>query len=262
MVSITTQAERRSIQKLPFCYLCGKQFAPKDSKNRDHVPPETIFRVEDRDPLILPTHTSCNSDHRLVDEKIGQLISLRYGKVPNDPRHRRLQITRFTNVRDAAVTNLDVDGAIWRWIAGFHAALYGEPALDIRPHGSLVTPFPKAQTIEGRIVFEPLKPQHVTFVQAIKDNRARGNIDRIHCNKGKLKYECVWHQGDNNGPWMCFFALDVYDWKDLGRTRLNPGRGCAGFYILPAGTVPSSAARGAIYTIKAPNYDVLDPFAP
>jgi hypothetical protein len=26
----------------------------------------------------------------------------------------------------------------------------------------------------------------------------------------------------NNGPWMCIFALDIYDWKDLGRTSHQP----------------------------------------
>jgi hypothetical protein len=49
-------------------------------------------------------------------------------------------------------------------------------------------------------------------------NRARGKLDRTVCNKGKLAYECVWQQVDNGGPWMCIFAFDIYDWKDLGRT--------------------------------------------
>jgi hypothetical protein len=111
-------------------------------------------------------------------------------------------------------------------------------------------------------MLDPIRPQHRLFVQAIKDNRARGNLDRVQCNKGKLTYECVWHQANNIGPWMCFFALDVYDWKDLGRTRLEPARGCAGAYVLPTGTVPAGAARGAVYAVQVPNYDTLDPFAP
>jgi hypothetical protein len=261
MISIISQAERRAVQSLPFWNLCGKIFVPGDGRNRDHVPPETIFRPEHRDPLILPTHTTCNTNHTLTDEKIGQLISLRYGRVPSNPKHRRLQITRFINFRDRAVANLDIDGAVWRWISGFHATLYREPVTDIRRNGSLVTLFPRARLMDGRLALDRVKPQHLIFVQTIKDNRARLNIDRVHCNKGNVRYECVWVQSDNNGPWMCFFALDVYDWKDLGKTRLEAARGCAGHYLLPSGIVPSNAARGAIHRVKVPNYDPLDPFA-
>jgi hypothetical protein len=45
---------------------------------------------------------------------------------------------------------------------------------------------------------------------------------------------------DNSGPWMCVFALDIYDWKDLGRTSVLPARGCAGFYMTPAQTIPAT----------------------
>jgi len=78
--------------------------------------------------------------------------------------------------------------------------LYCEPGIGIR--GSLATPFPKAQFIGGRPVVAPLRVQHQLFVQTIKSNRLRGNLDRISCNKGKLTYECVWQQSDNGGPWM------------------------------------------------------------
>jgi hypothetical protein len=40
---------------------------------------------------------------------------------------------------------------------------------------------------------------------------------------------------------MCIYALDVYDWKDLGRTEHLPARGCAGCYVSPSPGVPSLA---------------------
>jgi hypothetical protein len=240
--------------------LCGKAFEASDEKNGDHLPPKSIFHADHRDdPLILPTHTACNNDYRLVDEKIGQLIAHLYEKIPRGPE--RLKISRFSSLGLTAVTNLDIDGAIWRWISGFHAALYREPATDIRDKCSLVTPFPKAQIGDDRIVFDPIKPQHHAFVQAIKDNRARENLDEIRCNKGKCVYQCVWQQAVNNGLWMCFFALNLYDWKDLGKTKVQPARGCAGCYVLSSGAVLSIAARAASYNIIAPNYDSFDPFA-
>jgi hypothetical protein len=157
------------------------------------------------------------------------------------------------------VVNLDIDAAVWRWIGGFHAALYREPGVGIK--GSLITPFPRARLVNGRAVLEPLRVQHPLFVETIKSNRRRGNLDRISCNKGKLTYECVWQQADNGGPWMCIFALDIYDWKDLGRTPGLPARGCAGFYITPTQTVPANATKAVKSSIIIPSSDRLDAFA-
>jgi hypothetical protein len=259
MVSLLRQSDFRGVRKLPFCYLCGRDFVAGDSQNRDHVPPECIFGAPDREPLLLPAHTACNKSYELLDEKIGQLIALRYGKVPVDPRHNRLKFAISPQGVHGAVVNLDIDRAVWRWIAGFHAALYRESGVGVR--GSLITPFPKAEVIGGRPVLQPLRVQHAHFVETIKSNRAQDNLDRISCNKGKLTYECVWQQADNNGPWMCVFALDIYDWKDLGRTPGQPARGCAGFYIMPAQTVPASATRAVKSSILVPNNDRLDAFA-
>jgi hypothetical protein len=258
MVSLLRQTDYRSVQKLSFCYLCGRQFVAGDSKNRDHVPPECIFLPADREPLWLPTHTVCNSGYRLADEKIGQLIALRYGKVPRTASHRRLKFARSWQLDLSGVVNLDIDAAVWRWIAGFHTALYREPAVGIK--GSLVTPFPKARLVKGRPLFAPLLVQQPLFVQTIKSNRVRSNLDRIVCNKGKLTYECVWQQADNGGPWMCIFALDIYDWKDLGRTGILPARGCAGFYLAPSGGVPANATKAISSAIIIPASDPLDAF--
>jgi hypothetical protein len=60
---------------------------------------------------------------------------------------------------------------------------------------------------------------------------------------------------------MCIFALDIYDWKDLGRTAGLPARGCAGFYITPAQTVPANARKAVKSSIIVPNSDRLDAFA-
>jgi hypothetical protein len=259
MVSLLRQSDFRTVRKLSFCYLCGRDFVAGHSQNRDHVPPECIFAAPDREPLLLPVHTACNKSYELLDEKIGQLIALKYGKVPQDPQHNRLKFAISPRGGQGAVMNLDIDAAVWRWIGGFHAALYRESGVGIK--GSLITPFPKARLVDGRAVLEPLRVQHPLFVETIKSNRTRDNLDRISCNKGKLTYECVWQQADNDGPWMCIYALDIYDWKDLGRTPGLPARGCAGFYITPAQTVPANATKAVKSSIIVPNSDRLDAFA-
>jgi len=258
MVSLLNQKDFQAVQNLPFCYLCGKDFVKADTINRDHLPARSLFAKEHREPLCLPTHVACNKSHELVDEKIGQLISLRRGKIPS-PKRQRLRFVVSGKATLSAVTNLNIDSAVWRWIAGFHAALYRTSPVGIR--GSLVTPFPRARNINGPLAIEPLRPQHQLFVQTIKQNRARMNLDRIKCNKGTVVYECVWCRSNNDGPWLCIYALDVYDWKDLGRTNYFPARGCAGVYVLPSGNVPTDATRGTTSPIIVPTIDPLDPFS-
>jgi hypothetical protein len=257
MVSLTTQKEFRELQTLPFCYLCGKSFVADDEKDRDHVPPQSAIAKCDREPLLLPTHVRCNGSHHLNDEKIGQLIALRRGEAPRKDV-RRLHVALSPDATQGAVTNLNIDQAVWRWIAGFHAALYRSPPIGIK--GSLVTPLPRAQTLNGRFVMDSLKPQHQLFVRTIKENRARNNLDRISCNKGKVLYECVWCQSDKGGLWFCMYALDIYDWKDLGRTGILPARGCAGFYIMQSGDAPINAAKSITSRVIIPIADPLDPF--
>jgi hypothetical protein len=150
---------------------------------------------------------------------------------------------------------------------GIHAALYAEP-LRFRETGdaekpflrSLVLPFPKAPKHTGTI--EPLLVQHVRFVDALKSNRLRQNVDRIHCNKGQLVYECVWDRFDDTDDWMCVFGLNVCDWKDLGGAPQQPALGCAGFYLTDTAVAPDKASLGIRSAVLLPNYDRLDPFAP
>jgi hypothetical protein len=105
---------------------------------------------------------------------------------------------------------------------------------------------------------EKLQPQHPLFVKTIKLNRAKRYVDRIISNNGKCLFECVWHQDDDKSAWLCIFALNIYDWKDLGETGVEPSRGCAGAYTLAA--TPRNATRAVDSPIILPNLEPLDPF--
>ena len=259
MISLHYPKHFQAVQRLPFCYLCGQAFQPGDQTNRDHVPPKAVFAKVHRVPLVLRTHVMCNGDHKLTDEKMGQLVGLRRGVVPSDPSNRRLQVQQL-GPRTAAITNLDVHGAVWRWVRGFHAALYQEPVPESCQR-AIELPFQRARKAGQGYEVVPLREkQHVAFVKAIKTNRAKQNVDRVRSNADMLAYECVWAQNDGGGgEWGCIFALDVYDWKDLGDPKLGQ-RGCAGVYTLPDGHVPPSAARLQTSSILIPNVDPLDPF--
>lgn len=261
MVSLLTQRDFRELQKLKFCYVCGCDFDPADVKDRDHLPAKAVFAVPDRTPALwLPTHKRCNGGHSTLDHKIGQLIALKRGQVPT----RRDRQLRFKIIQPdlGAIENLDVGDVVRRWIRGFHVALYREPIPPGPLPGALQTPFPSGTLGPRGIQFDPLLPQHSVFVNTIKTQRAKRNIDAIKSNNGKLIYECVWHQADNGGPWLCLFALNLYDWKDLGFTPGQPSRGCAGFYQLDSGLPPVAGTRAVTTTILIPNFDRLDPFAP
>lgn len=262
MVLLSKPKEFQGVGKLAFCYLCGKPFAVGDETNRDHIPPKGTFHVRDKEPpLILKTHTKCNNEHSENDKKIGQLIAMRRWEKPKMPRDRALSIVHFARNNMAAVDNLHIDKTVWRWVIGFHAALYREPLIGTMI--SLQTPFPRAEKVNNEIILRPLLPQHLLVVEHIKLNRLHNNLDRIVSNKGKMTYECVWCQADDQRRWLCMFALDIYDWKDLGsHTKDIPARGCVGIYMLQDGSMPKGATMNRKSNIIIPNYDVLDAFAP
>jgi hypothetical protein len=264
MVSITTHQDCRTVQRLPFCYLCGQAFLPGGKQTRDHLPPDTVFALADKQKgpvLWLPAHKPCNEAEAPADQKLGQLIGLRRFEVPASRRDRQLKFTVFPRQALGAITNVNIDQAIWRWVRGFHTALYREH-MPNAPMRALTTPFPRAQQQTSGAVIEPMKePQHRVIVKTIKTNRAKRNLDLIHTHDGKLRYEAVWVQSDQ-GMWMCFFGLDIYDWIDLGDAGIQQRRGCAGCYALPDGGYPASATRAVSTPIIVPNLHPLDPFGP
>jgi hypothetical protein len=259
MTVLSNQRDFRGIQRLPFCYLCSKKLLPNDETNRDHVVARRLFAPNDRQPtLILTVHKSCNSAQGDVDDAMSQLIRLKRCDIPSEPKDRRLKFIASPFPGLGAVVNLNIDKAVWRWIGGFHAALYREP-YPTDPPRALVTPFFRIDIREGKMTAPPFEPQHRAFVETIKNNRARNNLDRILSNNGKLAYECVWCKADD-GRWLCIFALDVDGWKVLGTTKHLPSRDCAGFYMLPMGDLPGDATTGIESSIALPNYEPLDPF--
>jgi hypothetical protein len=262
MVALRVHKDFQQVRYLPFCYLCGREFVKEDRVDGDHVPPKAAFNARDKEPALkLKTHVACNSSLKVDDKKIGQLVGLRRGQRPSSPRDQALQIVHYTNLDMMALENLDVDAAVWRWVKGFHAALYRKP-LTGKAY-AVQTPFPRGETRAGRVSVEPIRKQHLLAVEAIKRNRVAGSLDIIVANKGNLRYECVWCKEDTRDVWLCMFAADIYEWKDLGsHTSKIPARGCAGIYMLPHGSIPETASRDTGTRIEIPNRDVLDAFAP
>ena len=262
-MEIKTHKKLQEIRDLPFCYFCGCNFNNDDNVTRDHVPPKAVFLPSDRkNPLILPAHYNCNQNESWADEVIGQLIYSLHGIYPEKEK-TRVKIGVYEDPRSkqpiTALENLNLRGFIGRCVKAFHAALYGEYLPRNTPNWFDPPPL-SAIKKDNKIELEKSSIHFPLFVETIKKNRKAGRIDRIECFNGKCIYECVWEQMDN-GDWACMFALNIYDWKQLGDPLLQKQRGCVGYYM-PKNGLPPKAAKGIARILEIPinNFHPLDPF--
>lgn len=262
-MEIKTSRELRELQKLAFCYLCGRKFKDAKAKTRDHVPPKAIFLASDRiRPLILPTHERCNQKESKADEIVGQLIYALHGVYPKRER-RRVKVNLYENPKNRTpalvLEGINLRGIIARCVKAFHAALYRQ-YLPRNTRNWFDPPTLPGIKKNGNILFEETRVQFPLFVSTIKKNRKAGKVDRISCFNDKCFYECVWEQMDD-GTWACIFALNIYDWKKLGDPLHQQKRGCVGFYM-PRKGLPKNATTGIMRKIEIPilNLDPLDPF--
>lgn len=242
MPDLIAQRDFRRVRQLSFCYLCGRALEEsRANRNRDHTPPDSLFAVEDQDfPLILNTHVACNHDQHEMDELTGQLISVLHGRaVPQRDRRLKAMVIEGPGLeRPIRGIGIDLKGAIWRWVRGFHSALYGQfLPTDARKY--IHAPMPMAFIEAGGIRLEPILPQQHLCVDIVRRNRDAGDLDRLVCRNGKCRFECVWTRLDN-GVEMCAFALQIYDWAELGDSVSFPRRGCVGSYS-PAAGAPALA---------------------
>jgi len=236
MPTLKTNRDFQPLQKLPFCYLCEQEFCETRERTRDHVVPRAIFATDHQIcPLILPAHRDCNESQSVYDERIGQFLAVLHGKYP--PLGRvRLDIRAFQDSESgsvrAACVGIDLRPIVFRWIRGFHAALYTEH-LPVNCRWSVHPPIPYSKQDDPQHHSERLLDQQAKWVAHIKRNRTAGSIDSVECFDGHCVYHCCWDQCDR-GEWICIFAMKILDWEVLADPSF-PRRCCAGFYQPPAG---------------------------
>jgi len=269
---LLTQKDAQQARRVEFCYLCGESLVgvPREHRNGDHVPPQALFAVEDRNyPLIMPTHSSCNHAQKDDDEFLAQLLSLLH-PVPPTEKPPRLDIRVGTGVRGLKVGGLVIDrldSMICRWVQAFHAALYGEYMAAPAPE-QISLPFPEGRLARNSTggdappvaTMLPVASWHRDVVAELRKNRVVGRVDRISgLRNGKLRYDCVWGR-DQAGSIGCFYAIDVYDWARLGENTGQERRGCVGYYRRPIDGVPDGASFTSVLVTEAPRSYPLDPF--
>ena len=239
----------RAVQKLPFCYLCGKTFATGDKRNRDHVPPRSCIALKDQphSPVILPTHASCNSLFSIDDERVGQFLSLLHGRLAPVEK-RRLHYGNFSidsldrdGRQIGAVCNVDMYGVVQRWVRAFHAALYQQPM----PQGvrfAIELPFDVVSPVDGSHIVDDGRPVQREFCEkTIARNRLTRTVDLLAGWSGKLQYTCVWVS--TQAHLYCVFGLDFYSWHRMARLSRHKPRDCVGLYTLFPGELPAQASK-------------------
>lgn len=258
MKELKFEKDFTKISKLSFCYICGHSFSGKDDKTKDHVPPSSIFLFSDRTPsLSLPAHVYCNRGQSGNDEEMAKLVGLLHGKkIELEKSRLKVETLTVEFKTQIPVVSIDLKNIIFRWVRGFHTTLYNEFLPDDTKR-AIHPPVPSGKINGDKIYSENVLQQHEKAVAVIKKNRAISQIDRIECRNGKCVYECVWQMYD--GQWMCVFALNIYNWKELGESMYFAPRGCVGFY-LPENGCPDNAAKGTIMEIPILNANRLDPF--
>lgn len=243
MPTIVGQKALQVARKLPFCYVCGHVLTDTYQSNRDHVPPSSCIAQHDRahSPLILPTHPACNASFKVDDERVGQFLSLLHGKVPK-PENRRLDYKKFFNpaIDREAVTNVDMYGAVIRWVRAFHAALYMQP-LPSNTRFAIELPFEVISPLEdGQYIIDNGRLRQRTLCEeTLASNRLTRTIDRLAAWNGNLRYECVWVLTALHA--YCVFWLDFYNWSRLARLTGKPPMSCVGFYQLSRQELPTTA---------------------
>jgi len=243
VVALETQQAMRAVQGLPFCYLCGNEFVAAGARNRDHVPPSSIFAIPDRNfPLVLPTHTACNGGWSAGDEAIAQLVGLLHGKPLPIPARLEFASGLFDDgTQGVAVRGLDLRAVIRRCVRGFHAALYREPLASTMAFATC-PPMPEVRVEDAGAQYVEPPEMCERFVEELQRNRASRTVDRIVCRNGKCRYECVWSLAED-GRWLCIYGLDLYGWRELGDPDHFEPRSCVGAYRLPDARIPDAAGR-------------------
>ena len=130
MIEIVTQKHAREVMRLDFCYVCGEPFTEKCPKTRDHVPPRSVFQLDDRNwPLILPAHEQCNSEYSFSDEQARGLVDIVQASGDRVPPLG----TEVVGIEDekgelcgAAMSGLQLRRIVAKILRACYAALYGE----------------------------------------------------------------------------------------------------------------------------------------
>lgn len=223
---------------LEVCYLCGDGLDDGGPTNKDHVPPKSWFSQTDRErsPLIVVVHQECHDRLSDDDEAVGELLAF-FDSAHDDFKQASVAPTKLLKVtkqehtlhspRMLEVTGVRLERAIWRWMAAFHAVLYGvtqDPDPALPRNGCVIPPYPHSNTRGG---FDRVPSWHGDVVQRIRAAVLSRQASWIRAFGGGLQYAETWRT-DGQGHFECSF---VFQLRSFQRAASHPdtGRAFAGW---------------------------------
>ena len=182
-------------------------------------------------------------------------------RTDRDRDRLRKQLVYVRDVEDGqrlGVRGVDLPSHIWRWVRAFHAALYAEFLPNI-PQRRVFPPLPSGSIETKEVQPTSIDELQLMIVDAVRTNRATKSFDQILCYGGRCEYNCTWEQADD-GRMLSMFGLRLYDWEDLGDSKLGPQRSCVGVHVPPSGR-PPSGTRATRLEVPGVRRSPLNPFA-
>jgi hypothetical protein len=263
MREIVNEHQAKRLGKLGFCYVCGELFTDINPSTHDHVPPRKIFRLQDRSwPLILPAHKKCNAEYSMTDEQAKGLIALLHPEsTKRPPINTKIVGIAKRDGKPSAILlrGLKLGIVIAKILKACHAALYGDFLPSETPN-KILMPLPEFDLKTHDIVESTFLPQHEILSKLLKDNRKLKNVDRIHANNGKFRFEVVWATSDDGRVNFAAFGIDLYSWHKLGGAVLGRPQGCFGTYRIKGDTIPEGASIYAKIELPYTYGEPLNPF--
>ena len=246
MIEIVTRQQARAVMDLDFCYVCGKPFTEDDPRTRDHVPPRSVFRSDDRNwPLILPAHERCNSGYSFFDKQAQGLVAILWASEEGIPPLG----TEVRGIEDehgepwgAAMSGLQLHRIVAKILRACYAALYGEFLREDQTNRAVILPLPVLDPETANLASSESHEMHDTICKLLKDNRQIGNINKIEAYNGKFRFHTVWGTADDGLNHVGIFAIDLYEWHGLADELVGTPQGCFGTYRLSKTPPPVGAA--------------------
>lgn len=252
---ITSQKEMQEARrKVSFCFLCGQALPKRGPKGHgektlgEHVIPRTLLgsppsQPPDRWSIVLDVHEQCEQkDKQHVDHWIQMLQQMHVESKDRWPTQGhirgmrlvpRILVDAVSGNAHPAFEGLDklLDG-VRQWVAGFHAAVYGEPLMGAE--GRLVLPpVPAASTNPNGMTFSDVETQSYLTRLVVSRAVERDKWEGVTAWGERLQYRCVWWRPRrNDGPpaWVCFWTLmfpgvDTWSRQILGVGNERPWHG-------------------------------------
>lgn len=232
MPHVRTQKQFQQCAKPSFCYICGKPLDNGERVNKDHCPPQGMFKEEDlvNYPIVLKVHQACNARWSGDDEIFAVMYDVLHGSQRGIVGRRPIEMMSVLNEQGPFLGSRGVPffGLVYRVVRVAHALLYGE-FVDSQTRFSTHIPVPEVDEQNGN---RPKMHEMSTYAfgHTLCTAQKTNTFDSLVAFNNAFKYVCTWAHSDG-GLSMCIFAFDIYRLAGMGIQIQDFPRAVIGSYV-------------------------------